>query len=190
MIVVTHSLSFVSEGHIPPVSLFIALEGFRMRVWPGGHDVLRRDHFKERQVESLPLKDVEISVPAGHCVVIRFDLPHAGGTITNVRLCTVIGNSLFDRPLLDDGSAYVDNVNFKAVQRRKDLFRNPTCRRTGHGTPWLAPGQLPSDEPFRLAPCSVPPAAAAAAPTPSPCRFIDLTSEPEEADEAHHEGSA
>ena len=102
-----------------------------MRLWPGGHEVLRRDARGLRQTASLPIPDTDVFVPPGCCVVLRFDVPHAGGTSTNVRLCTVVGSREFPRPTLDDGSAYVDNVNFHDVERGNGkLFRNAEPRPT------------------------------------------------------------
>ena len=119
----------VETGDLPPVSIFVSLEGFTMRLWPGGHEVLRRDARGLRQTATLPIPDTDVFVPPGCCVVLRFDVPHAGGTSTNVRLCTVVGSRDFPRPALGDGSAYVDNVNFHDVERgNHKLFRNAEPR--------------------------------------------------------------
>lgn len=130
----------VETGDLPPVSIFVSLEGFTMRLWPGGHDVLRRDARRLPQTATLPIPDTDVVVPPGCCVVLRFDVPHAGGTSTNVRLCTVVGSLDFPRPKLGDGSAY---VNFDDV-KRKDLFRNieprPTAALPVGGHPLLAAG--------------------------------------------------
>lgn len=120
----------VSAGRLPPVAIFFSLEGFSMRVWPGGHEALRRDALHISQRDLLPLPDKELRVLPGECLVVRFDSPHAGGTTTNVRLCTVVGNESFPRPKLEDESAYEDNVNFGAVMERPDLFMNAEPKRS------------------------------------------------------------
>jgi hypothetical protein len=125
------SYSHVDAGRIPPVVYVISLEGFITRVWPYGHAALHRDLSMRRRAP-LPFKDVR--VPAGSCLVFRYDVPHSGGLYTNVRLSGSIGHSQFPRPYLRKGSlVHADDVSVEECARAGLLAEAAPLQLAGSG---------------------------------------------------------